>query len=171
MQKGLSLKPYRTEEIGTQMLDIYEHKFVVGKESIDVFHHVNNREYLRWMEEAATEHATALGFGARTLLMRQQVWVARQHWIEYLRPTYEGDELTIYSWVDSWQASRSLRRYAIKRGDQLVCVGATMWVFIDFKTGLPIEVPDDVKSCFTVIDPESERLKALGISRPIRYKP
>lgn len=153
------------------MLEIYERTFTVGKESIDVFRHVNNREYLRWMENAATQHATLLGWGAKELLKRQQVWVARQHWIEYLRPTYEGDELTIYSWVDSWQTSRSLRRYAIKRGNQLVCVGATMWVFIDFKTGLPIEVPEEIKNCFTVIGSDSEKLKELGISRPIRYQP
>ena len=153
------------------MFEIYEHQFIVGHESIDVFRHVNNREYLRWMENAATEHATALGWGAEELLKRQQVWVARQHWIEYLRPTYEGEELVIYTWVDSWHSSKSLRRYAIKRGNQLVCIGATMWVFIDFKTGLPIEVPEEIKKSFTIIPPESEELKVLGISRPIRYKP
>lgn len=154
-----------------EMSEIYERHFVVGKESIDVFRHVNNREYLRWMEDAASAHAAELGWDARTLLKRQQVWVVKQHWIEYLRPTYEGDELTIYSWVDSWHASRSLRRYAIKRGDTLVCIGATTWVFIDFKTGMPIEVPEEIKSCFTIIDPESEKLKELGIQRPIRYRP
>ena len=63
------------------MSEIYERHFVVGKESIDVFRHVNNREYLRWMEDAASAHAAELGWDARTLLKRQQVWVAKQHWI------------------------------------------------------------------------------------------
>ena len=36
---------------------LYKKELTVGAESIDIQGHVNNREYMRWMEEAATEHA------------------------------------------------------------------------------------------------------------------
>ena len=85
-------------------MDIYQYSFTVGPESIDVLKHVNNREYLRWMEKAAMDHASSLGCGAKECLARNEVWVAREHWIEYLRPCYEGDELTVYSWVEKMMA-------------------------------------------------------------------
>ena len=81
------------------MIDIYQYEITVGKESIDILGHVNNREYLRWMEKAAIEHAASLGWDAKRYLQRGETWVAREHWIEYLRQTYEGERLTVYSWL------------------------------------------------------------------------
>lgn len=152
-------------------MDIYQYSFTVGPESIDVLKHVNNREYLRWMEKAATDHASSLGCGAKECLARNEVWVAREHWIEYLRPCYEGDELTVYSWVEKMDGPRSLRRYAIKRGNRLVSLGATEWVYINFKTGKVMEVPEDVASRFAIIANDDPRLVALGIARGVRFEP
>ena len=53
-----------------EMIEIYQYQFKVGPESIDILKHVNNREYLRWMEKAAMEHATLLGCGAKECLTR-----------------------------------------------------------------------------------------------------
>lgn len=154
-----------------KMIEIYQHTFKVGSESIDILRHVNNREYLRWMEKAAMEHASALGCGAKECLERGEVWVAREHWIEYLRPCYEGDELAIYSWVSAWSGPRSLRRYAIKRGDRLVSLGATEWCYINFKTGRVMDVPQDVIERFTVIADDDPKLAELGIARGVRFEP
>ena len=52
------------------MIEIYQYQFKVGPESIDILKHVNNREYLRWMEKAAMEHASLLGCGAKECLQR-----------------------------------------------------------------------------------------------------
>ena len=40
---------------------IFRFPIKVGKESIDVLGHTNNKEYLRWMEEAALAHSDSLG--------------------------------------------------------------------------------------------------------------
>lgn len=154
-----------------EMIEIYQYQFKVGPESIDILKHVNNREYLRWMEKAAMEHATLLGCGAKECLTRGEVWVAREHWIEYLRPCYEGDELTIFSWVENLSGPRSLRRYAIKRGSCLVSLGATEWVYIDYKTGRVKDVPDDIAVRFAIIDNDDARLVDLGIARGVRFEP
>ena len=69
---------------------IYEKKIVVTEASIDILGHVNNREYLRWMEEVAIEHSAALGWPQERYMAEQHVWVAREHWIEYLRPAPLG---------------------------------------------------------------------------------
>ena len=154
-----------------KMMEIYQYSFKVGPESIDILRHVNNREDLRWMEMAAMKHASLLGCGAKECLQQGEVWVAREHWIEYLRPCYEGDELTIYSWVETMDGPRSLRRYAIKRGARLVCVGATEWVYIDYKGGKVKDVPADVASSFTIIGSDAERLIDLGLARCVGFEP
>lgn len=153
------------------MAAIFQYKTTVGPSSIDVLRHVNNREYLRWMEKAAMDHADSLGCGARDCLRRQEVWVAREHWIEFLMPCYLNDELTVYTWVDNIGNSRSLRRYAIKRGDDLVSVGATEWVYIDFKTGRPKVLPDEIHNRFEVVSLTDPRLVELGLTRGVPFQP
>ena len=117
------------------------------------------------------EHASLLGCGAKECLQRGEVWVAREHWIEYLRPCYEGDELTIFSWVETLSGPRSLRRYAIKRGARLVSLGATEWVYIDYKTGRIKDVPEEIANRFAIISNDDERLVDLGIARGGRFEP
>ena len=94
---------------------IYRETFVVGPESIDVLGHVNNCEYLKWMEHAAMHHAASIGWGFAALRSMGRTWVAREHWVEYLRPSFEGERLEMFSWIQGWRAAASLRRYAISR--------------------------------------------------------
>lgn len=153
------------------MAAIFSKEITVGPESIDMLKHVNNREYLRWMEEAAIAHAASLGWTTEEYLKRREVWVVREHWIEYLRPTYLGDKLTMYTWVQNVSGSRSLRRYALVKDNRLVSCGATEWAYIDLLTGSAKPVPQDVAASFVFVDPDDERLQALGIDRPIRFEP
>lgn len=120
---------------------IFRETFVVGAESIDVLGHVNNREYLKWMERIATHHAAAVGWSFEALRAMGRTWVAREHWAEYLRPCFEGDVLDMFSWIQSWRGAASLRRYAIRRGEDLLFVGATEWVFVDFEKKRPALFP------------------------------
>lgn len=154
-----------------EMAAIFTMDITVGPESIDMLNHVNNREYLRWMEEAAIAHATSLGWTTEKYFKRREVWVVREHWIEYLRPTFLGDQLTMYTWVQNVVGSRSLRRYALVKEGRVVCCGATEWAFIDMMTGRAKDVPADIAETFTMVATDDERLQALGIDRPIRFDP
>lgn len=143
----------------------------VGPESIDLLEHVNNREYLRWMELGATSHAASLGWDFETLKQHGVVWVARQHWIEYLRPSVLGDQLVLYTWVQSIKRFSSLRRYALKRGEDVLMVGATEWVLVDYQKRRPTPILPEVIQSFTLVPPEDPRLVELGIQRLVRFIP
>ena len=88
---------------------IFRFPIKVGKESIDVLGHTNNKEYLRWMEEAALAHSDSLGWTMDRYLGIGKVFVASTHKIEYLRPTFEGDELTMLTWVETMDGAKSRR--------------------------------------------------------------
>lgn len=150
---------------------IYNMPIVVGSASIDVLGHVNNREYLRWMEEAATQHSAANGWDFPTLKAHGVAWVAREHWIEYLKPALVDQQLTMYTWVQSTKRFSSLRRYALKHGDNLLMVAATEWVFVDLLRQRPKAIIAPVMTAFHPVDSQDEVLKQLGIQRPVRYAP
>lgn len=150
---------------------IYRLPVTVGASSIDILGHVNNREYIRWMEEAATLHAASRGQTFEALKASGRAWVVRQHWIEYLRPALFGDELVVYTWVQSIRRISSLRRYAIMRQNELLTVGATEWVLVDYVRRRPMVIPPDVQEAFQLLPPEAPELSELGISRMVRFAP
>ena len=152
---------------------IYRETFVVGPESIDVLGHVNNCEYLKWMEHAAMHHAASIGWGFAALRSMGRTWVAREHWVEYLRPSFEGERLEMFSWIQGWRAAASLRRYAIRRADEDEFVGATEWVFVDYEKRRPAFFADEQIAVLEkyAVSPEDPVLESLGIARSVRYLP
>ncbi|MCG5031095.1 acyl-CoA thioesterase [Mesosutterella sp. OilRF-GAM-744-9] len=150
---------------------IFSKTLKVTEASIDVLGHVNNKEYLRWMEDLAIEHSAALGWPQERYLREKHVWVAREHWIEYLRPALLGDELALYTWISAVAGPVSLRRYAFVRHGKLVTLAATEWAHIDFVTKKVCTVPESLLNAFDVVAPDDPRLKELGISRPVKWIP
>ena len=78
---------------------IYVKQLLVDADSTDVHGHVNNQEYLRWMEEIAIEHSSAQGWPMERYLNSGASWYVSSHFIEYLQQAMLGDEITVYTWV------------------------------------------------------------------------
>ena len=144
----------------------------VKPEDLDELNHVNNVVYMRWMEMAAREGSALAGWPTERYFKEGLgAWVVRKHWIEYLRDCKLDDTVEVYTWVQEFSASTSLRRYAMKVNGKLCCVAATEWVYIDLKTRRASELPEQVASCFQIVPSDDLRLKELGIARPVRYLP
>ena len=137
---------------------------VVGSEAIDVHRHVNNQEYLRWMQEVAIEHSTAQGWPMARYLEISASWYVRSHLIEYLRPAMLGDEIRVCTWVASMARRNSLRRtFFLRDADHAIVAQAeTQWIFVDLKNGRPLPIPDDVRNAFDVIESADEVLREIG---------
>ena len=134
---------------------IYQHRLVISTGAIDANGHANNVEYVRWMQEAAIAHADAAGCSEATRAAGAS-WVVRSHHVEYLRPVFAGENLTVQTWVATVRKSSSLRKYRFWRDGELVARGETMWVFIAAATGRPVGIPAAVSSAFVLVPPESE---------------
>lgn len=150
---------------------VFSMPVVVGESSIDLLGHVNNREYMRWMEAAATAHAASLGWSFDALRSAGRVWVVRQHWIEYLRSARLGDELVVATWVESVRRLSSLRRYAVLRNGELLTVGATEWVLVDYERRTPVQIHEEMRASFRLVAPDAEVLRDMGIRRMVRFAP
>lgn len=144
------------------MPQIHARTFAVPPEAIDVLGHVNNLEYIRWMQEIATEHSGVQGWPLERYVALGAGWFVRRHTIEYLRPVFAGDALTILTWVEAFGRSSSPRRYLFHRaGDaQVVARAETLWVFVSYATGAPLRIPADLRDAFEVAT-EAEALREL----------
>ena len=133
-------------------MDIYQYSFTVPDKVVDENGHVNNVEYVRWMQEAALKHATASGCIQATQAAGA-TWIVRSHEIEYLCPTLAGDEVQILTWVSNFRKVRSLRKYKFLRSSDrvLLAQGATDWVFMDTLSKRPRTIPEEIRRLFVLV--------------------
>ncbi len=139
------------------MPQIYQYKLTVMEDAVDVNGHVNNIEYLRWMQDAAILHSDAQGCTKATTAAGA-TWVVRTHRVEYLRPAFAGEEIIVLTWVSNFRRVQSLRKYKIIRvKDNAVLVeGETDWVFVDAQTGRLRSIPKNVMAAFEILPKEKE---------------
>ena len=134
------------------MSAIYRHEFTVPATAVDGNGHVNNVEYVRWMQEVAVMHSDSVGCTQATQ-EAGATWVARSHHLEYLRPAFTGDPVAALTWVTDFRRVQSLRKYKfIRTTDNVVIAeGETNWVFVNAKTGRPQSIPTTVSAAFELV--------------------
>jgi acyl-CoA thioester hydrolase len=127
----------------------YEYDFAVPPDAIDANGHMNNVEYVRWMQEAAVRHFSSLG-GNALMDAAGATWVVRSHHVEYLRPAMANEDLRVRTWVEDFRRVMSKRKYEFVRAADgtLLARGETEWVFVVATTGRPKSIPDDIQKLF-----------------------
>ena len=133
-------------------------ELVVPDSAIDSNGHVNNVQYVQWMQEAAMAHSAALGWSTERYLALNRTWIIRSHTIEYFHSAYAGDTIEVLTWVADFHKIRSLRKYKfIRPADNTVLASAaTVFIFCDLATGRPTSIPAEVQQAYTIIAPADE---------------
>jgi acyl-CoA thioester hydrolase len=143
---------------------VYIERFTVPAESIDINGHVNNVEYVRWMQAIATAHSHEQGWTVARYIETRTTWVIRSHFIEYFRPLFRGEEVVLATWVAGMQTQASPRKYRFvcARDGKPVAVAETLWTYCDAMSGRPIDIPNDLREAFPVVTDEAEIAAALA---------
>jgi acyl-CoA thioester hydrolase len=133
-------------------------ELVVPDSAIDSNGHVNNVQYVQWMQEAAMAHSAQMGWPQERYAALGKTWIIRSHTIEYLHSAYAGDRLMVFTWVVEFHKIRSLRKYKFVRAtDQKVLAqAATVFIFCDLQTGRPMSIPQEVQEAYTIVAEEDE---------------
>jgi acyl-CoA thioester hydrolase len=109
-------------------------------------HVVNNAVYLKWIQDVATAHWSAV---APPEHRDTYVWVVTRHEIDYLRQTLEGETLTLTTWVGGPKGARFDRTVEIAGPDGALRVKAvTTWAIIDKATGRLARVRPEIAAPF-----------------------
>src|SRR3954469_8768259 len=92
----------------------YTHHLQVPASAIDENGHVNNVEFIRWMQDAAVAHADAVGCSELTRA-HHAIWVVRRHEIEYRRQAFVGDQIEVRTGIADCRHVSSRRKYEFFR--------------------------------------------------------
>jgi acyl-CoA thioester hydrolase len=78
------------------------------------------------------------------------VWVVRRHEVDYLRPSFENDELVARTWVGEANGATFERFIEIRRpsDDRIVASVRSVWAALDAKTLRPRRVTEQIRSYF-----------------------
>ena len=110
---------------------IFEKQIKITEEYIDLNNHVNNVQYVKWVEEIAAEHWDSV---KHKLDFPDDIWMLLDQHIQYKKQVYLGDIITIKTYPKSPEGIRQPRKVEFYCNDVLVVDSLTLWVFIDKKT-------------------------------------
>ena len=124
----------------------FSHSFRVLAADIDAQGHVNNVAYVRWIQDAAVAHWFSI---ADEQIRQKYTWVVLRHEIDYKKPAFENEEITVSTWVGeptriSWE-----RFTEIKRGADLLCKARSVWCLIDRETSRPSRITSEMIKLLT----------------------
>lgn len=117
---------------------------------IDQAQHVNNANYLAYIQECSVQVAEAFGWPLARLLAQDRGIVARRYRIEYREPAVLGDELEVSTFVSDVKRATAVRHYGIRRlrDNALLARANVLWVWVDLRTGRPVKIPPDFIAAF-----------------------
>jgi acyl-CoA thioester hydrolase len=145
---------------------IFSKRFAVPADAIDMQGHVSNLAYVGWMQDVAIEHSASVGWSMRRYLELGAGWVVRSHFIEYFRPAFADEVMTVHTWVPRFDQRSTPRRYLFVRdADRVELAGAeTIWVFVDLTTGRRRPIPAELLEAFDPVPEEREVRRELGLT-------
>jgi acyl-CoA thioester hydrolase len=123
----------------------YTTQITVEPAHLDELRHVNNVVYFEFLQQAAISHWYKV---APQKVVEKIRWVVRKHEIEYFKPAYERDLLTVTTWIEEFTSVTSVRRYEISRGEEIIVKASTLWVALDAQKMKPIRLPTEVAESF-----------------------
>jgi acyl-CoA thioester hydrolase len=117
---------------------------VLPHQTSNEVNHVNNIEYLKWIDKAAQLHCDACGWTRDSLLASNLMWFVGRHEIDYRAETTSEDDLLLSTWVDDVRRVKSWRTtqiHSLGKTQKLICQCKTLWVLVDLQTRRPVPVP------------------------------
>lgn len=126
---------------------LFEKSLIVKAEHLDEMNHVNNVQYLQWVQDVAKAH---WGKNAKKEWLAQYAWVALNHFIEYKKPAFLDDELILQTYVEGFRGVKSIRivKCFNKKTEQLLVQAKTEWCLVNKVHLKPTRVPEEMKPPF-----------------------
>jgi acyl-CoA thioester hydrolase len=123
-------------------------QFRVRYYECDAYGHLNNAQYLRYMQETAFDASAEAGYDMERYDQIGHHWLIRNTEIEYLAALHYDDLINVKTWVADFRRSTSRRMYEFFRGEELVARAHTDWVFLDIASSRPARIPDEMIRAF-----------------------
>lgn len=127
--------------------EIYEKRLKVEKKHLDQQKHVNNVQYVQWIQDVAEEHWEKR---APEEQKNKYFWVVVRHEIDYKKEALLGEELLLQTYVGETTNVTSIRHVIIKRAkdSKILVQSKTTWCLINAETKRPAKISEELKRIF-----------------------
>lgn len=121
--------------------------YVATPEQIDELGHVNNAEWVRWVQDLSVAHWEAVAPAAHR---DAYVWVVTRHEIDYRGNVGAGEAVTGETWIaDAPRGARFDRHWRFTGADGRVKVaGISTWAMLDRASGRLVRVRAEIAAPF-----------------------
>jgi len=158
---SLRMKPCTTDETFQFDETIHPSPFqcsieVLPEQTSNEVDHINNIEYLRWIDKASQLHCDAFGWTRERLLEANIMWFVARHEIDYRSEASSTDCLRLTTWVDDVRKVKSWRTtyiHALGEHPRVVCTCKTLWVLVNLQTRKPMAVPIEMAEALQPLTP------------------
>lgn len=123
----------------------HNHSIAVDAGDIDFMGHVNNANYLNWVQEAVLSHWRDI---ASPQDIAASLWIAIKHEITYRKPAFLDDNVIASVVVEKVQGASAFYDTVIKRGEEVLATVKSRWCCIDAETKRPKYIAKDVAALF-----------------------
>ena len=123
----------------------HSHAIAVEAGDIDFMGHVNNANYLRWVQDAVVAHWRRF---APEEAVATHLWIALKHEITYLRPAFLDDQVVADVVLHKVAGARAFYDTIIRRGDEVLAEVKSSWACVDAATLRPMRIARDVAARF-----------------------
>jgi len=142
----------------TKLRNSYSIDIQVTQEEIDGFGHVNNANYIQWLDQVHWSHLHAMGISSDLVHSLQCGFVVRHTDVTYLAPLIKDDIVKIGCSIVQFDGNFKLTRkfQLIRLRDSVpVLEGEILYVSIDLVTGKLKRIPKEFVKLITPYVPNS----------------
>jgi len=127
------------------MSKVFTRSFRVRWSELDASGTVSPANYLRYLLETAWDWGVAIGWDADYSQNPDVLWLIREAEIRFLQPLRHNDEFNLTIWMVYWQKVRGTRCFELARkgSSDVIAQGTQQVVYVDAKTGRPINLPEE----------------------------
>ncbi|WP_373056767.1 acyl-CoA thioesterase [Zunongwangia sp. H14] len=127
--------------------DVFEQKIQVKPEHLDEQQHVNNVQYVQWVQDVARAH-----WLKKSTLKQQEefFWVVVEHQVKYKQQAFLDEELILQTYIGDTTHVTSVRHVNIKnaRTGKLLVEAKTTWCLMNQETKKISKISEELKQVF-----------------------
>lgn len=127
--------------------EIFELKFSVEERHLDLQNHVNNVQYVQWVQDVAQAH-----WEARATPVQQEklFWIVVKHEISYKQQAFLGEQILLQTYVGKTTHVKSTRHVIIKNAEtkKVLVEAKTVWALMDEEKQKPTKISEELKKVF-----------------------
>lgn len=127
------------------MSNQHHHPINILPTHIDFMGHVNNANYLNWVQDAVIAHWEKF---APSEAVSDHLWVALKHEITYRRPAFLDDDIIAEVLLEKIHGARAFYQTVIKRGEEVVAEITSSWCCVDAASHRPVRIAKEIAAHF-----------------------